>query len=719
MTQIPEKVNDELLSFAIKLNVKLLGFVFGLTLGFVVFAMTIISFQQGGGEHLHLLNIFFIGYSISIQGAFIGFFWGFVYGGVFGGFLYFTYSRSIGSKISEVLKNNEQRDVFLNPQILKIESHFLSFAMASAIALVFVISTGFLVLRGTADESIHAAQLAFFLPGYTVSFVGSLIGGIELFFITYFSFLVFGYAYNLIADYRWAGDYRHRNSIRLFYYEPGSKKPEPLTPSKHVCILGAGPAGLATGLELSENNTKVTLLEKNDYVSGLCRTVVTKGYRFDLGGHRWFTQNEELNNWFRRLMKDEIVMVNRISRIYYGGKYFNYPLSIPDVVTKAGFANILLSGITFATSVIQYNMFYKPVTNMKEAYTKQFGSKLYEMFFKIYTEKVWGKPCEELSSDWVAQRSKGLNILTILRESIVHSKNKVVSLVDEFMYPRLGFARISERMAEEIGKNDSNEIHLNSTVNKIIYHGPRNFEVQYNLDGNQISITADSVVSTIPLGILARIIVPSADETVLKAAKSMEFRDLITVNVMFKRKQVSKDTWLYLQDRDLIFGRLHEPKNWSIDMVPDDDHTSLVLEVFCTAGDELWSLTDDQVAQRCVDDLVDKLNFVKREEVVDWAVIRTRQAYPVYDLQYGEKTKIVNDFVGKFEGLHIAGRGGSFRYNNSDHSIEMGLMLARKLLGYPVDHMQVNTESTYHEEKNLSGPQRDHFKNKKVKIKVD
>lgn len=151
-------------------------------------------------------------------------------------------------------------------------------------------------------------------------------------------------------------------------------------------------------------------------------------------------------------------------------------------------------------------------------------------------------------------------------------------------------------------------------------------------------------------------------------------------------------------------------------MVPDDDHTSLVLEVFCSAGDELWSMTDDNIAKRCIDDLVDKLKFVKREEVEDWAVIRTRQAYPVYDMQYAEKTKIVNDFVQQFEGLHIAGRGGSFRYNNSDHSIEMGLMLARKLLGYPVDHMVVNTESTYHEEKSLSGPQRDHYKTAKIKV---
>lgn len=705
-----EGINSDFLQDAIRLNLKLLGIVFGSVAGLTLFFLTLISHFKGGGDHLNLLGVFFIGYSVSIAGAFIGFIWAFFYGGIFGSFLYYTYAKSLGSKIANVINDNQEANVFLKPQVLKLESHSIGVAVACSLSLLFIISTNILVLRGTADESIHAALMSFYLPGYTVSFSGSLLGGLELFVISYLASRIFSFTYNKLSN------YRNNESPRLVYYKAKVKEPEKLKPAEHVCILGAGPAGLATGHELSSNKTQVTVLEKNDYVSGLCRTVVVDGYRFDLGGHRWFTQNEELNNWFRRLMKDEIVMVNRISRIYYGGKYFNYPLGIYDVVSKAGLITIFVAGVTFFKALIDYSIFDKPVTNMKQAYTKQFGSKLYEMFFKIYTEKVWGKPCEELSSDWVSQRSKGLNIMTILRETIANSRNKIVSLVDEFMYPRLGFARICDRMAEDISAVDENEILLNSTVTKVTYNGPRDFEVEYTRGGEKVLVKTDSVVSTIPLGILAQIIVPAADEKVLAAARSMEFRDLITVNVMFNKKQVSKDTWLYLQDKDLIFGRLHEPKNWSIDMVPDDDHTSLVLEVFCSAGDELWSLSDDDVAKRCVDDLVDKLNFVKREEVDGWAVIRTRQAYPVYDLQYGEKTKIVNDFVAKFEGLHIAGRGGSFRYNNSDHSIEMGLMLGRKILGLPVDHMAVNTESTYHEEKNVSGPQRDHYKSKKIVV---
>jgi protoporphyrinogen oxidase len=705
-----ENLNVAFLNAAIRLNLKLLSVVFGTVSGLSLFVATLISHLNGGGDLLGLLSVFFIGYSVSIPGAFIGFAWAFFVGGLFGSFLYFTYARSLGTKIADVINDNQESNIFFKPQILKLESHSIALAIGCSVSLLLIISTNFLVFRGTANESVHASLLSFYLPGYSVSLLGSLVGALGLFTITYLIFRVFCLAYNKISN------YRNNETPRLVYYKPKTKEPERLEPAKHVCILGAGPAGLATGHELSSNGTQVTVLERNDYVSGLCRTVEVDGYRFDLGGHRWFTQNEELNTWFRRLMKNEIVMVNRVSRIYYGGKYFNYPLSISDVVTKAGPLTIFIAGITFFKSLIVYSVFDKPVINMKQAYTKQFGSKLYEMFFKIYTEKVWGKPCEELSSDWVSQRSKGLNIVTIVREAIIHSKNKVISLVDEFMYPKKGFARICERLAEDILEVDDNKILLNSTVTEVVYHGPRDFEVIYTKDGNNSSVRSDSVVSTIPLGVLAQIIRPEANQKVIDAAKSMEFRDLITVNVMFKKQQVSKDTWLYLQDEDLIFGRLHEPKNWSVDMVPDNDHTSLVLEVFCTAGDKLWSLSDDEVAQRCVDDLVDKLHFVTRDEVDGWAVIRTRQAYPVYDLQYGEKTKIVNDFVAQFEGLHIAGRGGSFRYNNSDHSIEMGLMLGRKILGYPVDHMAVNTESTYHEEKILSGPQRDHYKSKKVVV---
>ncbi len=469
-----------------------------------------------------------------------------------------------------------------------------------------------------------------------------------------------------------------------------SSKPE------HVIILGGGPAGLATGHEVSTKGGKVTVLEKNNFVGGLCRTVEEDGYKFDLGGHRWFSKNEDLNNWFRHLMDGEIVMVDRISRIYYDRKYFFYPIKFSDIFKNTGPLTILHAGFGFLWAAIRQAVSNEPIVNMRQAYVSQFGSKLYDMFFRLYSEKVWGRPCEELSADWVSQRSKGLSIWTTVRDALVGSNNKVTSLIDQFMYPRDGYMRISERLAEDI-RSSGSDVLLGSAVSSIKYHGPDDFEVFFTRDGQQQSVRGDSVVSTIPLGYLAKILQPECSEEVKLASDRLEFRDLITVNVRLKKKQVSPDTWLYIQDADILFGRLHEPKNWSRAMVPDDDHTSLVLECFCTLNDEIWKLSDEEIANRCVRDLVDKLGFIEDSEYEGANVVRTRFAYPVYDLDYAAKIKVIEDYLKGFQGLHIAGRGGIFRYNNADHSIEMGLMLGQKLLGYDIDHMAVNTEDDYQE----------------------
>jgi len=483
----------------------------------------------------------------------------------------------------------------------------------------------------------------------------------------------------------------------------------------HVVILGAGPAGLAAGHELSINGAKVTVLERNDYVGGLCRTVEYKGYKFDLGGHRWFTKNEDLNNWFRRLMGDEIVMVDRISRIYYGGKYFFYPVRFSDILKKTGPFTILHAGFAFMWAMLVQSVTNKPPANMKEAYVAQFGSKLYDMFFRRYSEKVWGLPCEKLSADWVSQRSQGLSIWTIVREALLSNKKEkeqVTSLIDNFMYPRDGYMRIPERMAEDVQSN-GNDVQLGAAVTRLAYHGANDIEVFYQQNGEECSVRANAVLSTLPLGLMVQMLTPACSQQVTDAARGLVFRDLVTVNAIFKRKQVSPDTWLYVQDEDVLFGRLHEPKNWSPAMVPDDEHTSVVLECFCTRGDSVWNMSDEEIVQRCLRDLVDKLKFVRDEDFEDAAVVRTTQTYPVYDLQYSEKIDTIKAFLQDFEGLHIVGRGGTFRYNNADHSIEMGLLLGRKLLGYDIDHLAVNTEPEYQEIKRGDSIERDHFTDSK------
>ena len=484
---------------------------------------------------------------------------------------------------------------------------------------------------------------------------------------------------------------------------------------EHIIILGAGPAGLATGHEVSTQDTKkVTVLERNNFVGGLCNTIEHDGYKFDLGGHRWFTKNEALNNWFRRLMDGEYIWVERISRIFYDHKYYSYPVSFSNVIKNSGIPTILWAGITYLISALQFSVFNKPIKNMRDAYVAQFGTKLYDMFFRRYSEKVWGLPCEELSSDWVSQRSAGLSIWTVIQEALLNTKSDKKSLIEEFMYPRDGYVRIPQRMAEDIvNSNPENSVKLESSVVAINYNGPNDFTVRYKLaDGSESTEQATNVVSTIPLGVLPRLMNPPASQEVIDAASSLVFRDIICVNLIIKKKQVSVDTWLYVQDEDVLFGRLHEPKNWSPAMVPNDETTSLVLECFCTKGDKVWEMSDDAIAKQCIEDLESKLKLINSDEVIDWVIVRALQAYPVYDMEYLGKIELVKDFLAQFEGLYIVGRGGTHRYNNADHSIEMGLLLGRHLLGYEVDYLAVNTEPDYQEVVSGDEPRRDAYQDK-------
>ena len=483
---------------------------------------------------------------------------------------------------------------------------------------------------------------------------------------------------------------------------------------RHVVVLGGGPAGLATAHELTAGGTRVTVLEREGHVGGLARTIHHKGYKFDLGGHRWFTKNEDLNDWFRRLMDGHLVMVDRISRIYHEGKYYNYPISIGDLVKNVSPLTIAQIGASFAWASLRQAAGGRPVVTMQQAYTAQFGTKLYEMFFRRYSEKVWGAPCTELSADWVSQRSRGLSVATLAREALLGSRKDVVSLVEQFMYPRDGYMRISERMAEDITAA-GNEVLLGARVTGVAYRGPADFEVAYIRDGETSTIQADAVVSTIPLGVLARILSPACGPEVEAAARGLVFRDLITANVMLRRRRVSPDTWLYIQDSDILFGRMHEPKNWSPAMVPDDEHTSLVLECFCSRGDHIWSMTDEEIGRRCVADLVNKLGFIEAAEVEDIQIVRTRDAYPVYDLDYTRKTQTIQRHLRRHGGLHTVGRGGTFRYNNADHSIEMGLLLGREMQGEEVDHMAVNTDRAYQEVKR-AGEQGGHYRRRSVQV---
>ena len=472
-------------------------------------------------------------------------------------------------------------------------------------------------------------------------------------------------------------------------------------------IMGAGPGGLCAGYVLTKAGRPVTVLEKAPFVGGLARTIHRQTehgeFKFDIGGHRWFTKNDELNDIFREVIGEELLWVNRISRIYFDGRYVNYPLKISNALSAMSPAVAVQAVLDYLRTRAKQSVAPTPVVSMEDAYIDQFGPTLYRLFFQRYSEKVWGLPCAEMSGDWVSQRSKGMSLLTAIKDAVIPSGGKVVSLIDEFMYPKYGFGRFSERMADAITAS-GNQIRLGEGVEKVERSGTQVTAVIVSTDAGPKRIEADQFISSIPLTRLAEIMDPPAPPEVIAAAKKLTFRNIITVNVMLRRRQMTPDTWLYVHDRNITFGRLHEPKNWSAAMVPGDEFTSVVAEYFCSFGDEIWSMTDDQLVERTVKHLVEDLQFIRHEEVIGGFAVRAPRAYPSYVLGYEQPLNVVKSFIQSFENLQIIGRYGTFRYNNTDHSVETGLLAARNILGEQHDLDRVNADREYHEIKRVTAP---------------
>lgn len=479
------------------------------------------------------------------------------------------------------------------------------------------------------------------------------------------------------------------------------------TPGKTI-VMGAGPAGLCSAYVLSKAGAPVTVVESAPFVGGLARTIRRETefgeFKFDIGGHRWFTKNDELNALFEEVVADELLWVNRISRIYFDGKFIDYPLKFKSALTS-------LSPVTGARAVADFGVSMAKrrfgndddLVSMEDRYVDQYGRTLYGLFFKNYSEKLWGRPCSEMSGDWVKQRTKDMNLWTAIKDAIVPSKGDVVSLIDEFMYPRDGFGRFSERMADAV-EAAGNQVLLKHPVKKIVLDGNRVKGLLVQTENGEELMEAENFISSIPLTVLCKITDPPAPQDVLEAAEFLDFRDIITVNMMFKKQQVTTDTWLYVHDKNILFGRFHEPKNWSPAMVPSDEYTSLVVEYFCTKGDHIWNMTDEQLVNQTVKHLVEDLHFVKPEEVIGGFTLRATKAYPVYNIGYEEPLGKMKDYIKSIENLQFIGRGGSFRYNNTDHSIETGMLAAKNILGAHYDLEDVNADQEYHEMKKSVTP---------------
>src|SRR5918993_571232 len=424
-------------------------------------------------------------------------------------------------------------------------------------------------------------------------------------------------------------------------------------------VMGAGPGGLCSAYVLSKAGVPTTVLEKAPFVGGLARTIRRPTeygeFRFDIGGHRWFTKNDELNALFREVVAEELLWVNRISRIYFDGKYVDYPLKISNALKAIGPAVAAKAMADYGRTRVKQRLSPSTVESMEDAYIDQFGPTLYRLFFQRYSEKVWGLPCDQMSGDWVTQRSKGLSLVTAIKDAIIPSKGKVVSLIDQFMYPRFGFGRFSERMADAVVGWGS-EVRLGSGVEKVHCRGDRVVAVTTSSPQGPVRVEADQFISSVPLTLLAKMMEPAAPPEVLEAADSLIFRNIITVNVMLRKRQMTPDTWLYVHDRDILFGRLHEPKNWSPDMVPGDDYTSVVAEYFCSFGDAIWNMSEEDLVAQTVKHLVHDLKFITHDEVLGGFAVRAPRAYPAYVMGYEAPLATIKGFIEQFDNLQIIGR---------------------------------------------------------------
>jgi protoporphyrinogen oxidase len=482
----------------------------------------------------------------------------------------------------------------------------------------------------------------------------------------------------------------------------GTAVPETTAPETTV-IAGAGPAGLTAAWELARLGRPALVLEKDDVVGGISRTVEHRGYRFDVGGHRFFTKAPLVRQVWGELLDGEMLERPRLSRIYYGGTFFDYPLRPLRALIGLGPVESLRVAASYAAARLAPR---RREDSFEEWVSNRFGRRLFEIFFKTYTEKVWGMPCDEIDSSWAAQRIKDLDLLTALKHALRpggrggrggRGSRVVTTLIDRFHYPRLGPGQMWERCRDLLAERGVETV-TGTRVAAVHHDGGRVTAVTVEEPGGgRRRLPAGHFVSSMPLPELVRMLDPPAPLEVTAAAGRLRFRDFLTVVLIVDRAEVFPDNWIYVHSADVRVGRVQNFKNWSPDMVPDAATTALGLEYFVQEGDELWAATDGDLAALAAREM-ERLGLARRDEVIDSAVVRMPKAYPVYDQGYREALPVLRDYLGGFANLHAVGRNGQHRYNNQDHSMLTGIYAARNVAGGAYDLWAVNEEAEYHEE---------------------
>ena len=461
----------------------------------------------------------------------------------------------------------------------------------------------------------------------------------------------------------------------------------------NIIIAGAGPAGLTAAYEACKKGMSPVVFEKDREVGGISKTVNYKDYLFDIGGHRFFTKYVDVKKIWNEILRDEFLIRPRLSMIYYNNKFFYYPLKPLNALKNLGLINSISVMLSYVSSQVRP---YKNVKNFEEWISNKFGKKLFNIFFKTYTEKVWGISCKEIQADWAAQRIKSLSLGKAILNSIGFlGRGRVTTLIDEFHYPRKGPGQMWNSAKKIIGEKGG-KVELNSQLIRFNRKDDRIASVVIKKDNSIQEISGDHYLSTIPLRELIQAIKPAPPDKVLKAAQGLKYRDFFTVGLIIDRPSIFPDNWIYIHSPEVRVGRIQNFKNWSPEMVPDSRMTTLGLEYFCFDTDEIWKKDDQELIEMGKEETA-QLQFATREQIVDGIIIRSSKTYPIYDEGYQERIGIIKNYLSTFKDLQTIGRNGLHRYNNQDHSMLSAMFAVRNIVGEKCSVWDINIDDEYHE----------------------
>ena len=458
-------------------------------------------------------------------------------------------------------------------------------------------------------------------------------------------------------------------------------------------VLGGGPAGLTAGYLLAKQGRPVVVLEAEDQVGGIAKTVVRDGFRFDLGGHRFFTKAQEVDDLWHEVMREEFLLRPRMSRIYWNKKFIDYPLNGTDVIKKLGPVEVVRSGLSYMWAKVTPK---GKEENLEQWVTNRFGKRLFNHFFKSYTEKVWGVPTTEIRAEWAAQRIKGLSFFEAAKAAFFGNKgNKVKSLIDQFHYPRFGPGQMWEQMTSDIQEHGG-EVLLNTKVTSI-EQDPGSGRV-VRIHAGARSWEPGEVISSLELRATVGMAEPDAPAEVREAARGLRYRDFITVALVLDGEDPFPDNWIYIHEPDVQVGRIQNFRSWSPWMVPDDSKACVGMEYFAFAGEGLWNLSDEELIALATKELV-QIGLAQPGQVAWGYAVKVPKAYPMYDPDYAERVEKIRGWLEGIPNLQQVGRNGLHRYNNSDHSMLTAIRAVENITtGARHDLWAVNAESVYHEE---------------------